>query len=80
MLYEADSFVPTFIILVFTCWQEGLLDRAPTGCKALVNTMEKLTGKHFFSGCIVLLKNSLDYNQKIVLVLHIHKSRKCFKA
>jgi hypothetical protein len=47
LLQAADSFVPAFIILVCTCWQEGLLDGAPTGCKAFVNTMEKWTGKAF---------------------------------
>ena len=47
LLYAADSFVPTFIIFVCTCWQEGLLDGAPTGCKALVNTMKKFNEKAF---------------------------------
>jgi hypothetical protein len=56
LLHAVDSFVPTFLILVRTCWQEGLLDGAPTGCKSLVNTMEKLRGHHFFSSCSALLK------------------------
>ena len=64
LLHEAGSFVPTFLILVRTCWQEELLDGAPTGCKALVNTMENLSGKHFFSGCIALLKNFIELHRE----------------
>jgi len=46
------------------CWQEGFLDAAPTGSKALVNTMEKLTGKHFLSGCIALLKKFIGLQRE----------------
>jgi hypothetical protein len=64
LLHAADSFVPTFLILVSTRWQEGFLDGAPTGSKALVNTMENLTGKHFFSGCIALLKKFIGLQRE----------------
>jgi hypothetical protein len=47
LLHAADSFVPIFLILVRTCWQEGFIDGAPTGNKALVNTLKKINGKAF---------------------------------
>jgi hypothetical protein len=64
LLHAADSFVPAFLILVRTCWQEGFIDGAPTGSKALVNTMEKLTEKRFFSSCIALLKKFIGLQRE----------------